>query len=72
VPQRNAPIWKTHVQFGSPRMIIAKAVTKAETDLLVLGTRGHTDGAYVFATVAGDVLRAVSCDVRSVAPASGQ
>lgn len=67
----DAPIWKTHIQFGSPRTIIEKTVKKAETDLLVLGTRGRAGLAYAFlGTVAGDVLRAVSCDVLVVPPSS--
>lgn len=69
VPPLDAPTWKTHVQFGSPRTIITKAVKKAETDLLVLGTQGYSGLAYAFlGTVAGEVLRAVSCDVLVVPP----
>jgi nucleotide-binding universal stress UspA family protein len=37
--------------------------------LLVLGTRGYTGVAHIlFGTVAGDVLRAVACDVLVVPP----
>jgi nucleotide-binding universal stress UspA family protein len=73
VPPTHAPTWKTLVQFGSPRIVITKVVKREETDLLVLGTRGHSGLAYAFlGTVAGDVLRAVSCDVLVVPPASGR
>jgi nucleotide-binding universal stress UspA family protein len=54
---------------GSPRLVIEKAVKKADTDLLVLGTHGYASVAYLFfGTVAGDVLREVSCDVLIVPP----
>jgi nucleotide-binding universal stress UspA family protein len=66
-----APYWKTHVRYGSPRMVVQKIMKKAETDLLVLGTRGYSAAAYVFlGTVAGDLLRAVDCDVLVVPPRS--
>ncbi len=69
VTPEEAPLWKPHVRFGSPRMIIEKAVEKAETDLLVLGTKGHAGVAHMFlGTVAGDVLRAVASDVLVVPP----
>ncbi|WP_437954956.1 universal stress protein [Sorangium sp. So ce119] len=59
-----APPWKTHVRCGSPRRVIEKAVKKAESDLLVLGTHGYSGVAHVvLGTVAGDVLRQVACDV---------
>jgi nucleotide-binding universal stress UspA family protein len=67
----DAPMWTTHIRYGSPRQIIKKAVKKAHTDLLVLGTRGYTGLAHLFlGTVAGDVLRQVSCDVLVVPPHS--
>jgi nucleotide-binding universal stress UspA family protein len=63
------PIWKLLVRCGSPRLVIKKAVKKADTDLLVLGTRGFTGVAHLFlGTVAGDVLRDVACDVLVVPP----
>ncbi len=66
----DAPLWKTQIRHGSPRAVIEKAVRKAETDLLVLGTHAHTGVAYVLlGTVAGDVLRRVACDVLVVPPA---
>lgn len=61
--------WKTHVRYGSPRIVIESLLRKTEPDLLVLGTRGHTGIAYVFfGTVAGDVLRHAKCDVLVVPP----
>jgi nucleotide-binding universal stress UspA family protein len=64
VRPEDGPSWKTHVQYGSPRMVVEKAMKKAETDLLVLGTHGYSGAAYVFlGTVAGDLLRAAKCDV---------
>jgi nucleotide-binding universal stress UspA family protein len=72
VPQRDAPPWKMHVRYGTPRGMIEKAVDKADTDLLVLGTRGYSGLAHAFlGTVAGDVLRNVACDVLVVPPGSG-
>jgi nucleotide-binding universal stress UspA family protein len=66
----DAPLWKTHVRHGSPREVVETATKKAEADLLVLGTRGHSGVAYVFlGTVAGELLRAARCDVLMVPPA---
>jgi nucleotide-binding universal stress UspA family protein len=63
------PIWKTHIQCGSPRLVVGKAVRKADSDLLVLGTRGLSGITQLFlGTVAGDVLRSVACDVLVVPP----
>jgi nucleotide-binding universal stress UspA family protein len=65
----DAPRWRTHVQFGSPRSVVQKAAKKSNADLLVLGTRAHSGITYAFlGTVAGDVLRAVTCDVLMVPP----
>jgi nucleotide-binding universal stress UspA family protein len=65
----DAPSWKMHVRYGSPRTVIEKAVKKGGADLLVLGTHGHSGLAHVFlGTVAGDVLREVPCDVLVVPP----
>lgn len=59
----------THIRPGRPRLVIEHAVKKADTDLLVLGTRGFTGVAHLFlGTVAGDVLRDVACDVLVVPP----
>ncbi len=61
--------WEMHVSRGSARILISKAVKKAETDLLVLGTHGYSGVAHAFlGTVAGDVLRDVACDVLVVPP----
>jgi nucleotide-binding universal stress UspA family protein len=66
----DAPEWKSHVRYGSPRVVIENAMRKTDPDLLVLGTRGHSGMAYVFfGTVAGDVLRHAKCDVLVVPPA---
>jgi nucleotide-binding universal stress UspA family protein len=70
VPPEDVPRWKTHIRHGAPRLVVEKAVKKAETDLLVLGTRGYSGMAYVLlGTVAGDILRAARCDVLIVPPA---
>ncbi|WP_437630180.1 universal stress protein [Sorangium sp. So ce854] len=69
VPLDDAPAWKTRVRHGSPRALIEKAVKKADADLLALGTHGRSGVAHAFlGTVAGDVLRAVACDVLVVPP----
>jgi nucleotide-binding universal stress UspA family protein len=71
LPPSDTPTWKSYIQYGAPRTVIPAAVKKAETDLLVLGTRGRSGLAYAFlGTVAGSVLRAVSCDVLVVPPSS--
>ncbi|WP_438040588.1 universal stress protein [Sorangium sp. So ce128] len=58
------PPWKMHVRCGSARRVIEKAVKKADSDLLVLGTHGYSGVAHAFlGTVAGDVLREVASDV---------
>jgi len=69
VPREYAPVWKTHIRYGSPRIVVEAAVKKAERDLLVLGSRGYSGLAQIFlGTVAGDVLREVACDVLVVPP----
>jgi nucleotide-binding universal stress UspA family protein len=69
VRPEDVPMWKAHVRYGSPRLVIEKAVKKLDTDLLVLGTHRFTGVAYMFlGTVAGDVLREVACDVLVVPP----
>jgi nucleotide-binding universal stress UspA family protein len=66
----DGPSWRTHVGCGSPWTIVQKAVKKAESDLLVLGTHGYSGAAYVLlGTVAGELLRAARCDVLMVPPA---
>jgi len=69
VRQEDGPFWKFDVRYGSPRSIVEKAMKKAETDLLVLGTRGYSSAVHVLlGTVAGDLLRAAKCDVLIVPP----
>lgn len=69
VPAAYAPVWDSHVRYGSPRTIIKKVVKKAEPELLVLGSHGRSGLAHLFlGTVAGDVLRDVDCDVLVVPP----
>ena len=69
VRPEDGPSWRTRVLYGSPRTVVEKAVKKAETDLLVLGTHGYSGAAYVLlGTVAGDLLRAAECDVLMVPP----
>jgi nucleotide-binding universal stress UspA family protein len=69
VPHEDVPYWEFHVRYGSPRIVIEKAVKKADTDLLVLGTHGHSGLMLMFiGTVAGDILRNVDCDVLVVPP----
>lgn len=65
-----APAFKPLVQYGSARLVVEKAIKKLDSDLLVLGTHGHSGAAYMFlGTVAGDLLRAARCDVLVVPPA---
>jgi nucleotide-binding universal stress UspA family protein len=69
VRPQDRPHWAVQVRCGSPRTIVEKAIKNAETDLLVLGTRGYSGATYVFlGTVAGDLLRAAKCDVLIVPP----
>ena len=50
---------------------VSDVISKAETDLLVLGTRGYSGAAYAFlGTVSGDLLREAKCDVLVVPPAA--
>ena len=49
--------------------MVEKALKKAESDLLVLGTRAYSGIALMFlGTVAGELLRAAQCDVLVVPP----
>jgi nucleotide-binding universal stress UspA family protein len=71
VRSEEGPSWTTHVRYGSPRIIVEKALKESDPDLLVLGTHGYSGAAYVFlGTVAGDLLRAARCDVLVVPPAA--
>ena len=70
VRPEDMPSWKTHVWHGSPLVVVRKVMKRAETDLLVLGTRGYSGAAYAFlGTVAGELLRQAKCDVLVVPPA---
>ena len=65
-----APAWKPHIRFGSPRQVVERAARKGEADLLALGTRGYSGAPSLFlGTVAGDLLRRSKCDVLVVPPA---
>lgn len=67
-PVTDAP-WRPHVRYGSPRMVVTKAVKQANIDLLALGTHGYSGLAHLFlGSVAGDLLREVGCDVLVVPP----
>jgi nucleotide-binding universal stress UspA family protein len=64
--------WEWHVRHGAPRRIVPRVADRVRADLLALGTHGYTGVAHAFlGTVAGDVLRAVGCDVLVVPPARG-
>lgn len=55
---------KLHGRNGLARVVIPEAVSWFGADLLMLGTRGGSAvGNAVLGTVAGDLLREVSCDV---------
>lgn len=70
VPPADAPAWKTHVRYGSPGIVVERALRKTATDLLVLGTHGYSGAAYLFlGSVAGALLREARCDVLIVPPA---
>lgn len=63
--------WRMCVRHGAARSIIQRAVTRRQFDLLGLGTRGYTGLAHAFlGSVAGDVLREVTCDVLMVPPST--
>lgn len=65
------PAWKMHVRYGSPHVVVERVIRRADTDLLVLGTRGYSRATHVFlGTVAGDLLRDAKCDVLVVPPAA--
>jgi nucleotide-binding universal stress UspA family protein len=69
----DVPSWDTRVRYGSPRVVVEKFTRKAETDLLMLGTRGYSGVAQAFlGTVAGDLLRKAKCDVLVVPPRSSR
>jgi len=56
--------WRAVVLPGSPRRVIPNTVSFLRADLLAMGTQAHGGLAHaLLGTVAGDVLRDVSCDV---------
>lgn len=61
--------WEPMLRRGSATRVVPKAVTKRRADLLVVGTHARSSLSQVFlGTVAGDLLRAVRCDVMVVPP----
>ena len=61
--------YEVQIECGSSRPVIQRAVEQADADLLALGTRGRAGLSYaLLGTIAGDVLRAVRCDVLVVPP----
>jgi len=69
--RHDAPRFRTHLGQGSPRHVVERVTKREDTDLLVLGTHGHTNIAYwLLGTVAGELLRSAKCDVLVVPPVS--
>lgn len=65
----DGPVWRSVIRWGSPRVVVERAIDRAENDLLVLGTRGTSSAVALFlGTVAGDLVRAAACDVLVVPP----
>lgn len=70
VPAKDVP-WRFHVQYGSPRTVVTKAIKHGNTDILVLGTHGYSGLAHLFiGSIAGNLLREAGCDVLVVPPGS--
>lgn len=68
-PMTEVPAWRFHVRVGDPRNVVSSVVRKEHVDLLALATRGYRGLAHAFlGTVAGDLLRQVTCDVLMVPP----
>lgn len=42
VPPGDAPSWRIHIRYGSPRAVVDKITRKTEADLLMLGTRAYS------------------------------
>jgi nucleotide-binding universal stress UspA family protein len=69
VPADERARWRVHAKFGNPRAVVLKAAKQERCDVLALATHGYGGVAHAFlGTVAGDVLRHVSCDVLIVPP----
>jgi len=65
------PKWALHLQRGAPRTAVPAAAERARVDILALGTRGASGLSQAFiGSVAGDLLRSLSCDVLMVPPAA--
>lgn len=65
------PRWALHLLQGAPRTAVPAAVERSRVDLLALGTRGPSGLSQAFVgSVAGDLLRTLSCDVLMVPPAA--
>lgn len=63
------PKWIWHLRLGSPRELVKDVTKFADSDLLVVGTRARSGAAYVvLGSLAGELLRAASCDVLVVPP----
>ena len=66
----NAPTWKAHFRFDSPRLVIERIVRKPRLICSCSARTGIQALPYLFlGTVAGDVLRKSKCDVLVVPPA---
>jgi nucleotide-binding universal stress UspA family protein len=64
VPSGDEPSWASHARYGCPGVIVDEVTRTNETDLLVVGTRGHSGLDYMlWGTTAGQLLRNVACDV---------
>ncbi|MBL8949342.1 MAG: universal stress protein [Myxococcaceae bacterium] len=69
VPPAETPAWRPVLADGPARTAILETARRERVDLLVLGTRGSSLlGRALLGTVAGDVLRAATCDVLVVPP----
>ena len=70
-PPPASPKWTLHLRQGAPREAVPAAVERACVDILALGTRGASGLSQAFiGSVAGDLLRSLSCDVLMVPPAA--
>jgi nucleotide-binding universal stress UspA family protein len=71
ISPEDTPYWNSYVRLGSPLLVIQKFIKKEGADLLVLGTHGYRGVAHaLLGTIAGQVLRAATCDVLIVPPAT--